>query len=187
MDFHPPEPETPMYTDDVSLVAQMLKDQWSLGPDQEPNIQFEPEAFMANSMTETGRNGLIYVYQLSRTNRVASTDYRTLERTSHISIRVSNRFRNIHYLWCDEVYRILLANRRLGNADLNGYTFLEINNDQQSNDLSGYYTTTFDIKLTCYASPIRSHGFSRPVHLCDDGQGSESPSCAPPESPESSR
>ena len=152
--FDDPVPETPLYTDDVRMINDMFEEQWSLGPGHELNTTFEPSSYMVNA-----RLGQIYVYQTSRNNRISSTDYRTLERRSHISIRVSNPNRDEHYLWCDEVYRILVANRRRGQNRFGGYTYLELHDDHTSNNQIGWYTTTIEIELISFNTPLRSAGF----------------------------
>ncbi len=143
-----------MYSDDAKMIAEMLRDQWSLGPQQEANITYIPEQIMVSA-----RVGNIFVYRVSRNNRISTTDYQTLQRQSNLSIKVSTRFRENHFAWCEEVYRILLANRRKGHAEMGGWLFLEITNDRSMVDLSGWYTTTIDIRLTTYAKPIHSAGF----------------------------
>lgn len=105
------------------------------------------------------RNGGIFVYQTNRTNRISSVDYRTFERQAYVSLRVTNKDRDQHFQHCEEVYRILMANRRAGPCRLNGYEFLEVVDDLSMNDLSGMYATTIDCRLTGYAHPIRSAGF----------------------------
>ena len=64
----------------------------------------------------------------------------------------------------DEIYRIAMANRRLGQKSLRGYTYFEIINDRIQNDLSGWYTATMDLKLTSYNYPLRSAGFGDRVN-----------------------
>ena len=154
-----PVPETNLYSDDVRLIADMIREEWSLGPGNEVNIEYMPESTMG-----TARVGQVYTYLISRNNRISTTDYRTLERHTRIGIRVSNRFRENHYLWCDEIYRILMANRRCGQKRLNRYTFLEVTGDRMFNDLQGWYTTTIDIELTSYNVPIRSAGFGDEIN-----------------------
>mgnify|MGYP006873194407 CR=1 FL=1 len=52
-----------------------------------------------------------------------------------------------------------MAYRRAGPAMLNGMQYLEIVNDKTQNDLSGWYTTTFDVRLVSYSRPVQSAGF----------------------------
>lgn len=152
-----PEPE--MYCDDAKLIADMLKDQWALGTQDQANITYIPEQIMVNA-----RVGSIFVYPVSRTNRISSVDYQTLQRVSNLSIKVSTRFREDHFDWCNEVYRILLANRRRGQKCMNGWLFLEITGDHQLRDLSGWYSTTIDVRLTTYNKSIQSAGFGDTIN-----------------------
>lgn len=154
-------PETNLYSDDVRLITRLIQDQWSIGMENPLNIEFEPEQQMVNS-----RIGNVYVYHISRNNRISTVDYRTLERNSKVGVRVATRFRKNHYEWCDEVYRILMANRRLGQGynNLGYYTFLEVISDRQFTDLSGWYVTTFDVRLTGYNTPLRSAGFGDEIN-----------------------
>ncbi len=146
--------EHKFFTDDAEMIANLIRSEWILGPEKEPSIGYTPEAYITNA-----RYGSIYVYVLNRANQITSTDYRTLQRVAHVGIKVTCRHRKPYFEMCEEIYRIILANRRLGIHALNGYSFMEIVNERSSNDLVGWYTTTFDIKLTGYASPIRSAGF----------------------------
>ena len=150
-----PLPELRFYTDDPKLITEMLKREWSLDTMNMPlSIAYEPEQFMTNS-----RVGHIYVYEVSHSAQPSTTDYRTLERESHLNIRVANRFRDVHYVWVNEVYRILMANRRAGARMLNGYTRIEVLNDRPYNDASGWYVTVIDVKLITPHMPIMSPGF----------------------------
>lgn len=149
-------PETNLYSDDVRMVTEILRRDWSIGLENPLNIEYEPEQMMVN-----GRIGNIYVYHVSRENSISTVDYRTLRRQSKVAVRVANRFRENHYAWCDEVYRILMANRRpgIGPCGLHNYTYLEVTSDRHFTDLSGWYVTTFDVKLIGYAVPLHSAGF----------------------------
>ena len=57
-----------------------------------------------------------------------------------------------------------MANRRLGQNRLDGFTYFEVINDRVQNDLSGWYTATMDIKLTSYNDPVKSAGFGKRVN-----------------------
>lgn len=147
-------PENPLYLDDAGLIGEMLKRDWELGVGKEPTIAYKPESYMMNA-----RYGAIYIYQISRNTQINTTDYRTLQVTSHVGIKIASNFRENHFEICEEVKRILMTNRRGGKRKLGGYTYLEINNERFSNDLVGWYTTTIDIKLTSFNTPLRSPGF----------------------------
>lgn len=149
-----PVKETPLFSDEPAMIAEMLRENWSLGPEDTPTIAYVPEEYMTSA-----RVALIYVYQVSRYNSISTTDYRSLQRTSFIAVRLNTRFRNKLFEFMQEVYRIIMANRRLGQKELGGYTYMEIINDRVQNDLSGWYTATMDVKLTSYAYPIQSAGF----------------------------
>lgn len=145
------------YSDDVRLIAKLIEDEWSMY--EPPVINFEPESFMVNS-----RIGSIYIYHTSYRFEPSSVSYATMRKTSSIGIRISNRFREHHLDWCNEVMRILLANRRAGASNLNGYTYLTVDKFTPLNTLSGWYTTTVDITLTGYAAPIQSPGFGERIN-----------------------
>lgn len=151
--------ENSFYTDDTKLIAEMIKREWSLGPEYMPNVTYIPEEMAVNS-----RLGYVYVYRVSRSNRITTVDYRTYGRDSYISIKLSTRLRKDMYAFGDEIYRILLANRRLGQDRMEGYTYLEILSDKETRDLSGWYTTTIDTKLVTYNKAIRSAGFGDTIN-----------------------
>lgn len=154
-----PVKESILFGDDPGMIAEMLRESWSLGPDDTPTITHIPEEYMTSA-----RVALIYVYQVSRYNSTSSTDYNTLQRTSFIAVRLSTRFRAKFFQYMEEVYRIMYAHRRLGNRDLAGYTFLEVINDRTSQDTSGWYINTMDLKLTSYVYPLRSAGFGDKIN-----------------------
>ena len=147
--------ENEFFTDDAKLFAELLKEQWSLGPGEEPTISYVPESYMMQA-----RIGSIYVYTVSMPLSITTVDYRTLQRLGYVSIRLNMRDRNRFFIWGQEVMRILLANRRSTVLRDWGYTFYEVTSVKQTPDLSGWYTATFDIKLTCYNRGIKSSGFT---------------------------
>lgn len=155
-------PENPFYTDDPRMIAEMLKRDWSLGPEMSPNITYDPRSFF-----QANRVGGIYVYKRSAPQRITSTDYQAVQRESNVSIRVSNPMRDNHIAWVQEVYRILYSNRR-HHPVLNDYLFLEVLGDDESNDLTSYYVTTVNVKLIRYNKPIRSAGFGDRINKAID-------------------
>lgn len=158
-----PVPETNLYSDDVRLICDIIREGWSIELEDPLNIEFEPEQFMVNA-----RTGNIFVYHISRTNSINTVDYRTLMRTSKVGIRVATRFRDAHFRWCDEVYRILMANRRIGKPGFGNYTYLEIMGDRSFTDASGWYVTTLDVALRSYNTPLRSAGFGDELNAVID-------------------
>ena len=154
-----PQKESILFSDDVGCITKILKDEWSLGPRDTPVIDFIPEAMMALAMP-----AYIYVYQVSRYNSISSTDYRTLQRNSFIGIRISTRSRDKMYEYMDEVYRILMANRRAGPQYLNHYTYMEAINDHIDNNSTGWYSATIDIKMISYCFRVRSPGFGKEIN-----------------------
>ncbi len=153
-----PVPETHMFQDDRKMMAELIRDEWSLGIGRDPLIEYNADKYLMDS-----RYGSIFIYYINRSPRVSSVDYNTLHRICNMSFRVSSPVYDYHAEICEEMYRILLANRRAA-AKLSPYTFLEITNERHSNDLSGYYGTTISIRLTGYATPIMSAGFGDEVN-----------------------
>lgn len=151
--------EHPFATDDAAMIADLLRRDWALGPGREPSIAHDP-----SQLVTSARYAAIYVYLLNRSNRISTVDYRTMERTAYIGIRVDASIRDNFMDVCQEVYRILLANRRGGKCRLGGYTYLEITADRQPNDTQGFYSCTIDIKLTSFNTPIYSAGFDEPMN-----------------------
>ena len=154
-----PYPENEFFMDDVAVITKMLKDGWSLGPEDTPVISYEMEGMMVDA-----RASYVFVYHVSRYNSVSSTDYLTLQRTSFVDIRVSSRSRKKLYEYTQEIYRIIYANRRLGPKYLNGYTWMEITNDRLGNDAQGWYSVLLSMKLMSYAYPIFSPGFGDEIN-----------------------
>ena len=156
------------FNDDVKFIANLLDRNWNTFNefDQEkPVISYDPNQWM----TSARHGGFIYVYQISRYNSIATTDYRTLQRTVFLALRITAPQRDMLYRMADQVFRIIFAFRRTGQAKLYGYTYMEIINDRISNELTGWYTDTMDIKLTCYNYPIKSAGFGVDDDFPEDG------------------
>lgn len=164
MDWHDADtpnvvPENKFFTDDASLIANMIKSQWSLGPEYMPNVTYIPE-----EMAVSARLGYIYVYRITRPNRITTVDYRTLGRESYVSVKLSTRLRKDMFAFGEELFRIFMANRRLGQDRMEGYTYLEVQSDKETRDLSGWYTVTIDLKLVTYNKAIRSAGFGDTIN-----------------------
>lgn len=149
-----PVRETLLFGDDAKLICDLIKEQWSLGPQNMPTVEYEPESMMMDS-----RIGSIFVQKLTRSNTINTVDYRTLMRTSTLSIKLSARNRATYYEFGQELYRILLANRRPGYRKLGGYNYLELLSEREVPNLSGWYTMNMDIRLVAQNVPIRSAGF----------------------------
>lgn len=152
-----------IFTDDSETVADMLKREWDLGPGKEPSITFDPK-----QSATSARYASIFIYTLNRSNRISSTDYRTLERTAYLGIRVSAALRENLLEVVQEVYRIIAANRRAGKRRLCGYTFMEVSADRFSNDLLGFYTCTLDIRMVSYNTPLYTAGVGTPMNEAID-------------------
>ena len=147
--------ESPLFLDDVGFILDLLMDNWSL-MDKVPTFARETdvESFMMDA-----RLGSVFVYSTGRTNKISTVDYRTLERVSNISIRVTTRFWDVMQEWGQEVYRILYSHRRMGYDRTNGYGYFEVLSDNLDRDLSGWYVTTFRVQMTAYATPLKTDGF----------------------------
>lgn len=151
--------EFDFFQDDVKMIADMLRDGWSLGPDLEPTITYVPESFMANA-----RVAHIHVYRMTTSFAFASIDYRNMSSTTYIGIRVSVRFRENFFTVVREVNRILAANRRAGPKYLNGYQFLHVVSMKPQNDPSGWYVMTFDVRLVNNAIGYKTAGFGDEIN-----------------------
>ena len=151
--------ENSFFTDDARTIAEMIKREWSLGPEYMPNVTYIPE-----EMAVSARLGYVYVYRVSRVNKITTVDYRTLGRDSHLAVKLSTRLRKDLLAFGDELFRIFMANRRLGQDRMDGYTYLEVMNDREMRDLSGWYSVTIELKLVTYNKAIRSAGFGDTIN-----------------------
>ena len=93
-----PVKENEFFNDDPMMLVNMLKKEWSLGPQDTPTITCIPE-----EMQSSARIALIYVYQISRYNSVSTMDYSTLQRTSFLAIRLNTENRRMFYQWSKAV------------------------------------------------------------------------------------
>lgn len=143
------EPDMP------KLVADMIRGQWDLAMGDEPVIYYD-----RNSYSAYLRVGGLYIYTVNISVPTISTvDYRTTQRNYYLDIRIMNPNREKNIAWINEVYRILMANRRAGPKKLGGYEFLEVTAVEQINDTTAWYAATISVKFTGYAFPIHSSGF----------------------------
>jgi hypothetical protein len=142
--------------DDAELICNILQREWSLKHDR-PEISFEPERLMMSA-----RTGAVFVSNSSQSTSISSVDYATLDKIGYVSIRLSSRFREDHFRWRNEIWRILMDNRRPGriSGKLGDYTHLEVTKTHRMTDLSGWYVTVFEVRLIGYCVPIDSSGFS---------------------------
>lgn len=152
-------PETELFTDDAALLGELLRREWSLEPGREPSIAWDVQAQLM-----AGRYGAVFVYMVSRSSDIATVDYRTLERISHLGIKITAPFRANLIEICQEVERILMAHRRAGKDRLGGYTYLEMVSERFMNDLSGIYSCTIDVRMTSHHTPLRTAGMGSPVN-----------------------
>lgn len=143
-----------IFTDDAEMLADLIRREWALGPGKEPSIAHDPK-----QVATSARYASIFVYLLNRSNRIASTDYRTLERTAYLGIRVDASIRDNFLEVLQEIYRIIAANRRGGKRRLGGYTFMELTSERFANDLQGFYSCTLDVRVESFNTPIYSAGF----------------------------
>ena len=157
--FEEPPIEYDLYQDDAKMIADMIRDGWSLGPDLDPTITYIPESFMANA-----RVAHIHVYRMTTSYAFASIDYRNMTSTTYIGVRIGTRYRENHFKVVREVQRILAANRRAGPKYLNGYQFLHVVNVKQQNDPSGWYVTSIEIRLVNNAIGYKTAGFGDEIN-----------------------
>lgn len=153
------EPEEDFFPDDVAMVTDMLKREWSLGLTQRPVISYDQQGLYADA-----RQAYIFVYHVSGYNSISSTDYRSTQATTFLGIKVSCPFRKQLYTTIREIYRILLGNRRAGPKHLNGYTYFEIISHHLDEGELGWYSATIDLKLISYCRPIFSPGFGAEIN-----------------------
>lgn len=151
--------ETFLFTDDAELLADLIRNEWSLEPGKEPSIAYDVRAQIMSS-----RYASVFVYMISRSSDIATVDYRTLHRISYLGIKITAPFRNNLIEVCQEVERILMAHRRAGKRRLGGYTYLEMTSERFVNDLSGFYSCTIDVRMTSYHTPLHSAGMGSPVN-----------------------
>lgn len=152
--------EHPLFLDDVGFIMDMLKNNWTI-TDKVPTFSRETdvESFMMDA-----RLGSVFVYSEGRRNTISTVDYRTLQRISRISVRVTTRFWDVMQVWGQEIYRIFMSHRRMGYDRTNGYGYFEVLSDNLTRDLSGWYVTTYEIQMTAYATPLRTDGFGYDEH-----------------------
>lgn len=151
--------ETLLFTDEAAVIADMLRDEWSLGPSEVPNIEYIPEKAVQNA-----RVGAIFVYVVSTSNRQSTTDYRTIDKTVHLNIKLDNRTRDNHFKMGQEIYRILMANRRIGRRHNMGNSYLEVNNHRTLPNEVGWYTTIFDVTFVAHNVSLISAGFGDKIN-----------------------
>lgn len=161
-----PVQEPGLKKDVAKLIGELLKRNWDRPIGHEPAISYSPDQYMVSA-----NFGAIYVYGLNTSPQISTTDYRTVHMNPQVGIKISSRFRENHYEICREIYRILMLYRRAGIHKLDGFSYIKILNERNSNDMSGWFMTTIDIQLTSFATPIESAGFGPEVERMLSGSG----------------
>lgn len=153
------EKEPEIYVgDDARLICDMLDREWPATPGEpRPTFMYEREQLMMDS-----RYGSIFVYLVSSQKSVADTDFRTVDRTPRLAVKLACRSRDLMFRWARITESILQSHRRAMHA-ISPYTYLEVTNERPDNSADGWYTYTYDIKLTGFHIPIRGSGLYKPA------------------------
>ncbi len=139
--------------DDAKLICDLLEREWPDTPGEaHPTFIYDREKMFYDS-----RYGTVYVYLVSSQKTVADTDFRTVDRTPRVSIKLACRSRDLMFRWSRITESILLSHRRAMRA-ISPYTFLEIVSERPDNSAEGWYSFDIDVKLTGYHIPIVGSG-----------------------------
>lgn len=140
--------------DDAAMICDMLRNDWPDTPGEpHPVFVYDRESAIMDS-----RYGSVFVYLVSSGKSIADTDYRTVDRMPRLAVKLSCRSRDLMFRW-GRIIESILQSRRRGMRCISPYTFLEITNERPDNSSDGWYSYTFDIKLTGFHIPVRSSGF----------------------------
>lgn len=156
------DPRLEWYQDDRQNLADLIKAQWSLGPQETPLIY-------CNEQGTARRNqpGSIYIYySTDRTYERISVNYDAVRSTVQMTLNVQNPGSSNgtgdaarrHERWMRELIRILNENRRY-NAGIKGWDYLDIRSVRDQNVYINYFVTNVEVKLTIECKPIVSTGF----------------------------
>ena len=145
------------FGDDAKLLCDILAEDWPDTPGEpRPQFVYEREKLMMDS-----RYGSVFVYLISSQRMVSDTDFRTADRMPRLAIKLSCRSRELMFRWARIIESILQSRRRAMRA-VSPYTYLEVTNERPDNSADGWYTYTYDIKLTGYHVPILGSGVFKP-------------------------
>lgn len=143
--------------DDAAMLCRMLEEDWPDTPGEpRPSFAYDREKYMMDS-----RYGSVFVYLVSSPKSVADIDFRTVDRTPRLAIKLACRSRDLMFRWARIIESILQSHRRSMNR-FSPYQYLEVTNERPDNSADGWYSYTYDIKLTGYHVPIRSDGLFKP-------------------------
>lgn len=148
------ESEPSIYVnDDAKMLCDMLAEDWPATPGEpRPTFVYEREKLMMDS-----RYGNVFVYLVSSPKNIADTDFRTVDRTPRLAIKLACRSRDLMFRWARIIESILQSHRRAMRA-VGPYTYLEVINERPDNNADGWYAYTYDVKLTGFHIPIRGNG-----------------------------
>ncbi len=153
------------FSDDKQLILDILKEEWSLGAEEVPTWYCKPELMMRNS-----KIGSVYVYDSAGHNneRILGINYEGYRRTHRLTIDVMNPLEERNIRWLDEIYRILLNNRRSYKLrrDKYDWDYIQIGTDTYRTGYVGFYHTTLEITLVKEFFGIKSDGFGE--EKCDE-------------------
>lgn len=154
-----------LFTDDVKMLADLIRDNWSLEFNSVPNIYFDQ-----NSMARNNVPSSIYIYSLGVSNSRVGINYEAVKRTHRLSVDVQTPVnRQLHFDMCNEVYRILMSFRRAGKDVLGGWDYMDVTANGFKSGYSAYYQDSMDVTLTSEITIIESPGFGN-IHddICDE-------------------
>lgn len=150
------------FSDDARMICEMLEKDWPDTPGEpHPAFIYDRERFIADS-----RFGSVFVYLVSSPVTIADTDYRTVDKTPRLALKLSCRSRDLCMKWVRILDSILMSRRR-SMRRFGPYTFLEVSNIRPDNSADGWYSFTFDIKLTGFHIPVRGSGLYKPDCGCE--------------------
>lgn len=136
------------------VVTELLKREWSLGPQRTPNILWGADKQAVNS-----RNGVIYIQYRPTDETVSTMDYRTVDQIHHLTVKFTHHNEDAVFGMMAEARRILYGYRRTGIKGPLGYSEIRIRSTAPMEGLLGHYIWTMSVELREYCKPIGSFGF----------------------------
>lgn len=148
--------------DDAAMLCRMLESEWPDTPGEpHPVFVYDREKLMMDS-----RYGTVFVYLVSSPKTVADTDFRTVDRTPRLAIKLACRSRDLMFRWARVIESIMQSFRR-SMRTWGPYSYLEVINERPDNSADGWYAYTYDVKLTGFHIPLVGSGLYKACDPCE--------------------
>lgn len=160
---------TDIYNDDARTISNLLEENWSLGVGERPSKFY----YVIDRIARNNIPGSIFTYVMGYNQTNGGINYDGVRTTQRVSIDIQNpENRERHYMWINEVLRILAEYRRAGREQLNGWDRIEPPSISHKTGYVNYYHSVIEITLVREFKGYTSSGFGH-KSVCETDESSD--------------